>query len=154
MHFRRKNMTLTEASSEPVAKASPFGWNLSVLTSASCPSKLCTHCPVRISQTSACLSAPSNSNVNLSESNTFHLFRSKLMDVIVRKRRNWRRNYRRSDQSHIVFFRQWGGWVRKSIGDNVTIRTFELSVKMQLTPQSDSEEVNNSSEMFFLSMMW
>lgn len=49
---------LTEASSEPVAKASPFGWNLTVLISASCPSKLCTHCPVLISQTNAYLSAP------------------------------------------------------------------------------------------------
>lgn len=49
---------LTQASSEPVAKASLLGWKRMAFTSPSCPEKLCTHCPLRMSHTSACLSAP------------------------------------------------------------------------------------------------
>lgn len=44
---------LTVASSEPVAKASPDGWNLTLFTSDSCPSKICTYWPLLISQTRA-----------------------------------------------------------------------------------------------------
>lgn len=51
-------IVITVESSEPEANASPDGWNLTLFTSDSWPSKIWTYWPVRMSQTSATWSDP------------------------------------------------------------------------------------------------